>query len=107
MNSHPDKKRLLVEAILCGILLTGTFTFLAAIGGSRAWACKFAWQACLVQIVIHTPESAHEGSPIDLFAFVFGVLLGVPIYSGAYYLILFYWRKKFSDVDENKSDRAV
>ena len=94
MNSDAQKKGLVIESILCGVLLTATFTFIAFMGNSRAWGCTFAWQACLVQTVIHTPVSAREGTPIDLFAFMLGVLLGVPIYSVLYYVALSYWRKK-------------
>jgi hypothetical protein len=96
MNSDAQKKGLIVESILCGIVLTATLTFIAFMGNSRTWGCTFAWQACLVQTVIHTPTSAREGTPIDLFAFVLGVLLGVPIYSILYYIALSYWRKKYS-----------
>jgi hypothetical protein len=101
MNSDAQKKGLLAESILCGVFITATFTFIAFMGNSRMWSCTFAWQACLVQTVIHTPVSAREGTPIDLFAFVFGVLLGVPIYSVLYYVALSYWRKKSSTI---KSD---
>jgi hypothetical protein len=45
------------------------------------------WQACLVQTVIHTPVD-FEATPIDLFAFAFGILLGVPIYSLLGYAVL-------------------
>ncbi|MFN2510604.1 MAG: hypothetical protein ABR568_04080 [Pyrinomonadaceae bacterium] len=49
---------------------------------SRKGLCVFVWQACLVQLVVHTPDNPiREASPIDLFGFVLGVLLGVPIYS--------------------------
>ena len=100
MNSDAQKKGLILESTLCGVLLTATFTFIAFMGDSRAWGCTFAWHACLVQTVIHTPVSAREGTPIDLFAFVLGVLLGVPIYSVLYYMALSYWRKKYSKVED-------
>lgn len=95
MVSDTGKKGLVAESILCGIFLTATLTFIAVAGNSRAWGCTFAWQACLVQTVIHTPASAREGTPIDLFGFALGVLLGVPVYSVLYYLAVSYWRKKF------------
>jgi hypothetical protein len=98
MNSDAQKKALIVESILCGVLLTATFTFIAFMGNSRAWGCTFAWHACLVQTVIHTPVSAHEGTPIDLFAFMLGALLGVPIYSILYYTAFSYWRGKYSKI---------
>ena len=97
MNSYPQNKGLIAESIICGILLTAAFTFIAFMGNSRAWGCTFAWQACLVQTVIHTPDNPiHESSPIDLFGFMLGVLMGVPIYSILYYVALSYWRKKSS-----------
>ena len=98
MNSHAQKKGLIVESILCGVLFTATFSFIAFMGNSRAWGCTFVWHACLVQTVIHTPVRAREGTPIDLFAFALGVLLGVPIYSILYYMAISYWRKKFPNV---------
>lgn len=97
MDSDTQNKGLIVESTICGVLLTATFTFLAIMGNSRAWGCTFAWQACLVQTVIHTPDNPmHEGSPLDIFGFMLGVLLGVPIYSILYYVALSYWRKKSS-----------
>ena len=61
-------------------------------GNSRAWGCTFAWQACLLQTFI--PDNPiHEGTPIDLFVFMFGVLLGVPMYSLLSYVILLLWQK--------------
>jgi hypothetical protein len=44
----------------------------------------------------------HEESPIDLFAFIIGVLLGVPIYSLVSYIVLVQWQKSVTD----PSDRA-
>jgi hypothetical protein len=97
VNSYPQNKGLIAESIICGILLTATLTFIASMGDSRAWGCTFAWQACLIQTVIHTPDNPmHEGSPIDLFGFMLGVLMGMPIYSILYYFGLSYWRKKSS-----------
>jgi hypothetical protein len=94
MSSDPRKPRPIVAAILCGILLTIMMTLFAFAGNSRAWGCTFAWQACLIQTVIHTPDNPiHEASPIDLFGFMFGVLLGVPIYSLLSYVILLRWQK--------------
>jgi hypothetical protein len=100
MNSDAQKKGLVLESVLCGVLLTATFTFIAFMGDSRAWGCTFAWHACFVQTFIHTPVSAREGTPIDLFAFVLGVLFGIPIYSVLYYMTLSYWRKKYSSVED-------
>ena len=78
--------------MICGVALTVVLTFFAFAGNSRAWACTFAWQACLVQTLI--PDNPiHEGTPIDLFLFLFGVLLGVPMYSLLSYVILRTWQK--------------
>jgi hypothetical protein len=66
----------------CGLILTIILTGVGLSQDSRPALCVFTWQACLVQLVVHTPANAmHEGSPIDLFGFALGVLLGVPIYS--------------------------
>lgn len=83
-------------------------TVIAFTGDSREWGCTFAWQACLVQTVIHTPDNAiHEGSPIDLFGFAIGVLLGVPIYGALSYVLLFvvanaFGEKQFVRAQPNK-----
>jgi hypothetical protein len=63
-------------------------------------ACTFAWQACLTQTVIHTPDNEiHEGSPIDLFGFAIGVLLGVPIYGVFSYFLLSAWQQRRGQED--------
>lgn len=89
--------KLILVSILCGIVLTFFLTVIALSGNSRAWACTFAWQACLVQTVIHTPDNPiHEASPIDLLGFAIGVLLGVPIYALASYAVVRIWQKQSS-----------
>lgn len=89
-----SKPKLILISIVCGTALTFFMTVIAFAGDSRAWGCTFAWQACLVQTVIHTPDNAiHEGSPIDLFGFAIGVLLGVPIYGLLSYVLLLFWQK--------------
>lgn len=98
MNSKPQRPKLILISIICGALLTFVLTVFAFAGNSRPWGCTFAWQACLVQTVIHTPDNPiHEASPIDLFAFMFGVLLGVPIYSLLSYVLLLQWQNSSSD----------
>lgn len=89
-----SKQKLILISILLGVVLTFFMTVIAFTGDSRAWGCTFAWQACLVQTVIHTPDNAvHEASPIDLFGFAIGVLLGVPIYAGLSYVLLSLWQR--------------
>lgn len=74
-------KRVLIS-IACGVILTTVLTTVGISQGTRGSVCFFVWHACLVQLVVHTPENdIHEGSPIDFFGFVLGVLAGVPIYS--------------------------
>jgi len=95
-----SKQKLILSSIVCGVGLTFFMTVIALAGGSRAWACTFAWQACLVQIVIHTPDNPiHEGSPIDLLGFAIGVLLGVPIYSLLSYFLLLSWQKQSAKIN--------
>ena len=48
------KPELIVISVVCSIVLTFGLTVIALNGSSRTWACTFAWQACLVQTVIHT-----------------------------------------------------
>ncbi len=74
-------ERVLV-AEACGIVLTVILTGVGLSQDSRPALCVFVWQPVWVQPLVHTPENPiHEGSPIDLFGFGLGVLLGVPIYS--------------------------
>jgi hypothetical protein len=47
-------------------------------------ACTFAWQSCLIQAAI-IPANSREGTPVDLLLFLFGLLLGVPVYSALTY----------------------
>lgn len=88
----------LPQAVASGVSLTVLFTItgiiIGSITNSRAAACIFVWQACLLQLVVHTPDNPiREASPIDLFAFVLGLLLGIPIYTLLSYAYLS-WRKK-------------
>jgi hypothetical protein len=94
MATHGKKPKLFVAATVGGVLLTFSLTVIAFMGNSRAWGCTFVWQACLLQTVVHTPDNPiHEASPIDLFAFLLGILLGIPIYSGLFYVALLNWQK--------------
>jgi hypothetical protein len=94
MNSRTQKPKLAMAALAGGLTLTFVLTVSAFVGNTRAWGCTFAWQACLVQNVIHTPNNPnHEATPLDLFAFILGVALGVPIYSLLSYLLLAWWEK--------------
>ena len=100
MANHRRKPQLIVVSIVLGVLLTFALTVIAFMGSSRAWGCTFAWQACLLQTVVHTPDNpVHEGSPIDLFAFLLGVLLGIPIYGSLCYVALLNWQKPL-EVDQ-------
>ena len=94
---NPKPKRILLS-IAGGVILTIVLTIIAFMGESRAWGCTFVWQACLVQTVIHTPGN-FEATPIDLFAFAFGILLGVPIYSLLIYVVL----SRFGNVAKNET----
>jgi hypothetical protein len=89
--------KLVLQSIGAGVVITALLTFVAFVVNTRAVSCVFVWQACLVQTVIHTPDNPiHEASPIDLFAFAFGILLGVPIYSLAAYALLARGRRRHS-----------
>ena len=92
MNTTLLKSRIVLSSIVCGVVLTIVLTAVAFSRNSRVWGCTFVWQACLVQMVIHTPENPmREASPIDLLAFVVGIFLGAPIYSTLSYVILRSW----------------
>jgi hypothetical protein len=92
MSSKSQKPKLLLISLIWGVLLTFVLTVFAFAGNSRAWGCTFAWQACLLQSFI--PDNPiHEGTPIDFFVFMFGVLLGVPVYFLLSYVILLRWQK--------------
>ena len=100
MSSKPQRPKPILASFVCGVLLTFVLTVFAFAGDSRAWGCTFAWQACLVQTVIHTPDNPiHEATPIDLFGFMFGVLLGVPIYSLLTYVVLLRWQRSPNDTN--------
>ena len=80
-----------------GVGVTGVLTFIAIIiiaSGSWTVACAFVWQACLVVYAIPcanigTPEERFcEGTPLHLFAFLFGLGLGVPLYGLLAYAII-------------------
>jgi hypothetical protein len=87
INANPRVSKIVLVSIVCGVVLTAGLTATGLNSGSRAQGCAFMWQACLTQTVIHTPDNPmHEGSPIDLFAFAFGIFLGVPIYSAVSYV---------------------
>lgn len=78
-------QRVLVS-FACGLILTIVLTGFGLSQDSREAVCVFIWQACLVQLILHTLDNPiHGGSTIAWFSFVFGfplgVLLGVPIYS--------------------------
>jgi hypothetical protein len=97
------KPKLIVISVVCGIVLTFALTVIALNGSSRTWGCTFAWQACLVQTVIHTPDNPiHEASPIDLFGFLIGVLLGVPIYALVSYVLLFSLQKRMARTNNSE-----
>ena len=83
-----SKPKRIVLSLVFGVLITTVLTIIAFRGETRQQFCTFAWQGCLMQQVIHTPESAREGSPIDLFGLGLGILLGVPLYGGLTYLVL-------------------
>ena len=68
-------------SILIGIALTILLTIVAFEGTSNAWVCTFAWNGCLGVKILGTPESAGEGTPLDVFGFAVGILLGIPLYS--------------------------
>jgi hypothetical protein len=58
--------------------------------GSRSVSCVFVWQACLLQEVVLANS---KPSPLDLILLLFGLLLGVPIYSALTYAVVTFWRR--------------
>lgn len=98
MRTKEQRLKLAVISISSGVLLTFVLTLCALASESRTSACTFAWQACLVQTVVRTPDnSMHEASPIDVFGFLLGVLLGVPVYSVLSYGAIQLWHKAVGD----------
>jgi hypothetical protein len=79
-------------SVFCGLGLTLLLALLAFGANSRPLACTFAWQSCLLQAAI-IPANSREGTPLDLLLFLFGLLLGVPIYSALTYAVVACWRK--------------
>src|SRR5690349_12624949 len=86
------KTNLFAFSVFCGVGLTLLLAILAFGANSRPLACNFAWQACLVQAAV-IPANSHEGTPLDLILFLFGLLLGVPIYSALTYAVVTLWRE--------------
>jgi hypothetical protein len=87
-------KRKILLALGIGVLMTVILTTLAFFINSRKVSRVLVWQAALlVDAVpahnIGTPEKPfYEGTPLHLFAFGLGVLLGVPIYAFLAYVTL-------------------
>lgn len=81
-----------VFSILCGFGITFLLAIFAFGANSRTMACTFAWQSCLLQAAVISANS-REGTPVDLFLFLFGLLLGVPIYSGLTYTFIVVGRR--------------
>jgi hypothetical protein len=106
-HARSESSRWLAVISICGgVLLTFVLTLFALAADSRVLGCTFAWQACLVQTVIHTPDNPlHEGSPIDVFGFLLGVLLGVPIYSVLSYGAILLWRKAVGETGDSPEQR--
>jgi hypothetical protein len=86
------KRNLFAVSVFCGVGLTLLLTLLAFGANSRPLGCAFAWQSCLLQAAI-VPANSREGTPLDLILFLFGSLLGVPIYSALTYAVVALWRK--------------
>jgi hypothetical protein len=86
------KPNLFGFSLFCGFGITLLLAVFAFGAGSRTMACTFAWQSCLLQAAV-IPANSREGTPIDLFLFLFGLLLGVPIYSLLTYALLARRRK--------------
>jgi hypothetical protein len=81
-----------VFSMFCGLGITFLLGLLAFGANSRTMACTFAWQSCLLQAAVISANS-REGTPVDFFLFLFGLLLGVPIYFGLTYALVVLGRK--------------
>jgi len=68
-------------------------------------ACTFAWQSCLIQAAI-IPANSREGTPVDLLLFLFGLLLGVPVYSALTYAAVALWRRTEQIVGRERRERG-
>ena len=87
------KPNVIAVSVFCGFGITLLLTVLAFGADSRTKACMFAWQSCLFQAAV-IPSNSREGTPVDLFLFSIGLLLGVPIYSGLTYAFVAWWHKR-------------
>ncbi len=105
MKNRFQKNKLVRESIILGgVFLTAVFTSIAFMGDSREWGCTFVWQACLVQTVFQPiNKSVREAILVDYFTFVFGIFLGIPIYSFFYYITVSLWRKRSAKIWKQKS----
>jgi hypothetical protein len=86
------KPNLFAFSVFCGVGITFLLALLAFGANSRPMACTFAWQSCLIQAAI-IPANSREGTPLDLLLFLFGLLLGVPMYSALTYAVVTLWRR--------------
>lgn len=94
----------LFSCLILGIFITVSLTIVAFFFNQREFSCVFVWQACLVQRLIHTPDnSIHEATPIDTFAFLFGILLGVPIYACLSYGLIRLDERLVKRIDKNSA----
>src|SRR5437870_4776586 len=87
-----SKPNLLALSVFCGVGITFVLALIAFGGNSRSWGCTFAWQSCLVQAAV-IPANSREGTPLDLILFLFGLPLGVPIYSALTYAVVALWQR--------------
>jgi hypothetical protein len=86
------KPNIFAVSLFCGVGITLLLALLAFVANSRPLACTFVWQSCLLQAAV-IPAGSHEGTPLDLLLFLFGLLLGVPIYSALTYAVIALRRK--------------
>ena len=86
------KPKLLGLSIFSGVGITLLLALLAFGANSRPVSRLFVWQSCLLQAAV-IPANSREGTPLDLILFLFGLFLGIPIYSALTYVLVVWWRK--------------
>ena len=89
--------KLVSLSLLCGIVITGVVTWIALSIGNEKISTVLLWNVViLVRLAGRGPllgydaegNPMHEGTPVHLLAGVFGLLLGIPIYSVVSYFVL-------------------